>query len=103
MLTITNQELTEQGKKLYKELGGLRTQNARIVRALLEQNTRLTALVNELRADSANADRAWTEHLTALRKQAAQIEALHTEGMGHSSNFSECNHVLCASIRKNAK
>lgn len=34
-MTATNEELEELAKELYKELGGMRTRNGRIVRALL--------------------------------------------------------------------
>ena len=43
-MSATNEELENMAKELYKELGGLRTKNGRIVRALLHKFLYATAL-----------------------------------------------------------
>lgn len=37
MVTITDEELLEKARALFKELGGMKSQNARTVRALIER------------------------------------------------------------------
>jgi hypothetical protein len=70
MVTITDEELLEKARVLYKKLGGVGSQDARLVRALIERaglGSQPTPRAADAEKRAANASR-WADCLTESRK-----------------------------------
>ena len=48
MVTISDDELLERAKKLFVKLGGMRSEDGRLVRALIERITEMKDVITEI-------------------------------------------------------